>query len=618
MNFLAFKHYFGLNNDDDHHHGNKSIHDDNDNDNDKNKSKNENSNFSSSPTTTTKNKSSARRRHEELKTNRGWMNSAVCLLFHYSSFITCLQYVMDMMGYLPQSWILWIVGGGGGGDASHVLLLSQVYTHLVIQPYGVLSMTHLLFSSIIVPLSHLISFVSHRLTTRSQSERSSSSLSPKKNSVEKSTFPWKKLSYHVIMVITLIGLYHTTHPSDPLKMYASVSNDPRLFWGTMRHPTISYMSYPSSVVKMNNDDDDGNDKVSVRSSSGQSNDGGISLKVIQMSDIHLGSHMSVQRLTEIAESVVQLYDREMNGEQNGENNGETEGASGKNVFVLLTGDFYTFGSHMETRALVQGLSPLKRLKNKVFACLGNHDHEVLESVVTQLEELGVKLLVDESVSVPLHHQGQFVEIVGLDYVQGPVGDPRKHIQDFFHSKLFSKMEKKQQTEESGPHGADGPEDEHVKKHVARLVLLHNPAYFQHIPHRDNDIPTFVFSGHLHSGQFSLRSFLGESLRSQLPGTIVSLTTGWPDHGWFCFHREASSLSSSSSSETATNDVNNGGKVLVKRASSSVMDTCAPNRLLYAHSGTGFYGLPLRIGTEDELPWVMDLFVQTKRDEHPIN
>ena len=82
----------------------------------------------------------------------------------------------------------------------------------------------------------------------------------------------------------------------------------------------------------------------------------------------------------------------------------------------------------------------------------------------------------------------------------------------------------------------------------RLLLLHDPSAFRHVPEDDVDL---VLSGHTHGGQVGLVS-LG------IDWTVLS-NTRWPDHGLFARGRS----------------------------------------LLYVHRGTGFYGFPMRIGVPGE-------------------
>ncbi len=62
--------------------------------------------------------------------------------------------------------------------------------------------------------------------------------------------------------------------------------------------------------------------------------------------------------------------------------------------IVLTGDYLTMESHADVRWLTEALAPLSQARGKVFACLGNHDHEALPVVQGALQSAGVRLLVD--------------------------------------------------------------------------------------------------------------------------------------------------------------------------------------------------------------------------------
>ena len=83
----------------------------------------------------------------------------------------------------------------------------------------------------------------------------------------------------------------------------------------------------------------------------------------------------------------------------------------------------------------------------------------------------------------------------------------------------------------------------------RLLLLHDPRGFQHVPPGDVDL---TLSGHTHGGQVGLVSF-------GIDWTVLK-RTAWPDHGLFGH---------------------------------------GANRL-YVHRGNGFYGFPLRVGVPGEV------------------
>jgi predicted MPP superfamily phosphohydrolase len=221
------------------------------------------------------------------------------------------------------------------------------------------------------------------------------------------------------------------------------------------------------------------------------------LKVVQITDPHLGPFMSVERLRRICERAV----------------------ARKPDLVMLTGDFLTMESHSHPELLAAALEPLRGLEGRAFACLGNHDHEALPTVERALAQNGVKLLVDEAVEVET--DAGRVQILGLDFVW------RKRAEHL--------------TRVTGAYPR--------KPGVLRLLLLHDPGAFQHLPEGEADL---VLSGHTHGGQVGLVS-LG------LPYTMMRAFVKMPDHGLWARGLDR----------------------------------------LYVHRGTGHYGFPLRLGVPSE-------------------
>jgi predicted MPP superfamily phosphohydrolase len=192
------------------------------------------------------------------------------------------------------------------------------------------------------------------------------------------------------------------------------------------------------------------------------------LRIVQITDPHLGPFMSEARLTRICErAVAQQPD-----------------------LVLLTGDFLTVESQKSPDPLARSLAPFKALPGRVFACFGNHDHESPELVKQALASAGVQLLIDDALELELPWGP--VQIVGADH----------HFRG--RERALTQL------------AADHPR----KPGHLRLWLLHDPGAFQAIPEGEADL---VFSGHTHGGHLGLLS-LG------LPHTIVSAATKMPDHG----------------------------------------------------------------------------------------
>jgi predicted MPP superfamily phosphohydrolase len=194
----------------------------------------------------------------------------------------------------------------------------------------------------------------------------------------------------------------------------------------------------------------------------------VPLRIVQITDPHLGPFMSEARLTKICERAV----------------------AEKPDLVLLTGDFLTVESQKSPEPLARSLAPLAALEGRVFACFGNHDHESPELVRDALARARIRLLIDEAVELELPWGP--LQIVGADH----------HFRG--RDQALPGL------------AAHYPR----KPGWLRLWLLHDPGAFQAIPEGEADL---VFSGHTHGGHLGLLS-LG------LPHTIVSAATRMPDHG----------------------------------------------------------------------------------------
>ena len=222
------------------------------------------------------------------------------------------------------------------------------------------------------------------------------------------------------------------------------------------------------------------------------------LRVVQITDPHLGPFMSVGRLRSIAQRAVDA----------------------KPDLVLLTGDFLTMESHSDPDLLLNALAPLRALPGRVFACHGNHDHEAPEVVSRAMRENGIRLLVDESELVDT--EAGAVQVVGMDFVW----------------------------RERAAHLARVCTAHPRKEGATRIILLHDPGAFKHLPEGEGDL---VLSGHTHGGQIGLVS-LG------LPWTFLRIFgISMPDHGFWARGTDR----------------------------------------LYVHRGTGHYGFPLRLGVPAE-------------------
>lgn len=222
------------------------------------------------------------------------------------------------------------------------------------------------------------------------------------------------------------------------------------------------------------------------------------LRVVQISDPHLGPFMSVARLRRIcARAVARQPD-----------------------LIVLTGDFLTMESQSDARHLTEALAPLRALEGRVFACFGNHDHEAPEIVRGALAANGVRLLIDDEALVET--DAGKVQIVGMDY----------HFRDRATrmAQVCARLPRR---------------EDHL-----RLVLLHDPWAFRHLPEGEGDL---VLSGHTHGGQVGLLSVGASWTFLRLFGREL------PDHGLWARGLDR----------------------------------------LYVHRGTGHYGFPLRLGVPSE-------------------
>jgi predicted MPP superfamily phosphohydrolase len=222
------------------------------------------------------------------------------------------------------------------------------------------------------------------------------------------------------------------------------------------------------------------------------------LRLVQISDPHLGPFMSVKRLRRIAERAV----------------------AANPDLILLTGDFLTMESQSDPNLLLDAFAPLKALPGKVFACNGNHDHEAPAIVERAMRENGIPLLIDTSTVVDT--DAGKVQIVGMDFVRRDRGEHLKKVCE-----------------------------EHPRiPGVTRIVLLHDPGAFKHLPAGEGDL---VLSGHTHGGQVGLLSLGLQWTFLRLFGIRI------PDHGFWARGTDR----------------------------------------MYVHRGTGHYGFPLRLGVPAE-------------------
>lgn len=237
------------------------------------------------------------------------------------------------------------------------------------------------------------------------------------------------------------------------------------------------------------------------------------LSIVQITDPHLGPFMSVDRLRRICERAV----------------------ARQPDLILLTGDFLTMESQSDPELLGSALAPLAALPGRCFACFGNHDHEAPETVRSALERAGVTLLIDDSRE--LMTAAGPVQILGMDFVWR---ERKEHL-----ARVCA-------------------EHPRIPDHL-RIVLLHDPGAFRHLPEGEADL---TLSGHTHGGQVGLVS-LG------LDWTMMRVFVKAPDHGFWA----------------------------------------RGNDRLYVHRGTGHYGFPLRLGVPGEQSLLLVYSAMSNRTQH---
>eukprot|EP01062_Namystynia_karyoxenos_P067127 TRINITY_DN60_c1_g1_i1.p1 TRINITY_DN60_c1_g1~~TRINITY_DN60_c1_g1_i1.p1 ORF type:complete len:514 (+),score=142.85 TRINITY_DN60_c1_g1_i1:79-1542(+) len=260
--------------------------------------------------------------------------------------------------------------------------------------------------------------------------------------------------------------------------------------------------------------------------------------VFQLTDVHLGTFMTVERVIKICQRALQRNPD----------------------LVLLTGDYLTWEVHGENvpELIERGFGPLRGLAaaGRCFAGVGNHDYEQLPGVVEGFRRLGIPLLADipggdfkEAAEARLPC-GRRVQIIGSRFC--------------FRNAASRRWAKGDQAEGSVSGGADDPEQqlaELLERNprpqgcFSTLLLLHNPSHFVCLP-PENHVDLSL-GGHYHGGQVGLVSC---GCRCTLLGLFSRLCGFFaPDHGMWA----------------------------------------AGGNLCYSHRGTGLYGFPVRLGVPNE-------------------
>ena len=173
------------------------------------------------------------------------------------------------------------------------------------------------------------------------------------------------------------------------------------------------------------------------------------LRVVHLSDLHLGPYVSEFRLSWLAETVM----RE------------------RGDLIALTGDFLTLRTLQDWSPLLRFVKLLEA-RDGTYACLGNHDVAVADKLSADLNNHGVRVLRNDIVWLNGSNGQPPLAIAGLDWQSGRERRDR-------YAQAFTKM--------CDMAGAGGP----------AVMLCHQPAVFRLAPPGFGGI---MLSGHLHGGQ----------------------------------------------------------------------------------------------------------------------
>jgi predicted MPP superfamily phosphohydrolase len=194
------------------------------------------------------------------------------------------------------------------------------------------------------------------------------------------------------------------------------------------------------------------------------------LRVVHLSDIHVGGAMNRERLLRVA---------------------ELTNAARPDV-VVHTGDFLTHRSGDFDLPLYEALARI-RAPHGQWACLGNHDYDDATTLVRRLRDAGVVTLRNDLASLEV--AGSRLEIAGLDYAWG------RDDREATYARALAAW---------------------PARESPRLLLNHDPSGFAALPAGGADL---VCSGHTHGGHIGVQLGLDQAL------TVVGLV-GIPDQGIF--------------------------------------------------------------------------------------
>jgi predicted MPP superfamily phosphohydrolase len=195
------------------------------------------------------------------------------------------------------------------------------------------------------------------------------------------------------------------------------------------------------------------------------------LRVVHLSDIHVGGLMDRPRLQRVAELSNEC----------------------RPDLVLHTGDFLTHRSGDFDAPLYEALAQI-RAPHGQWACLGNHDFDDSQRLQGRLRDCGVTVLRNRTVALSVN--GQPLEIGGIDFLFG------RRQRQASYARIIGRWQRRQG--------------------VPRLLLNHDPTAFDELPEGCADL---VLSGHTHGGHIGVQLGPAQAI------TVVGLA-GLPDQGVF--------------------------------------------------------------------------------------
>jgi predicted MPP superfamily phosphohydrolase len=194
------------------------------------------------------------------------------------------------------------------------------------------------------------------------------------------------------------------------------------------------------------------------------------LRVVHLSDIHVGGGMTRERLMRVADLT----------------------NAARPDLVVHTGDFLTHRSGDFDTPLYEALARVRAPLGQ-WACLGNHDYDDPDLLVRRLHDAGVAVLRNRLTRITV--AGKTVELAGADFMYGL---PRQAT----YARLVAGWGAR----------TDAP----------RLFLNHDPSAFRDLP---DAAASLVLSGHTHGGHVGIQLGPSHAL------TVVGLL-GLPDQGLF--------------------------------------------------------------------------------------